>query len=129
VNNQSSNMLIGRAVLVINVLDVNDNYPRFAENYSPRIREHTSSRKILEFKINDPDDQTNGKKKFQIKLGKLTNSFDEDNLKRDSFRNVARDFLIGAARHRRKSLTLRWQQMIEGLKDRMTSDVYKEMSE
>ena len=70
VNNQSSNMLIGRAVLVINVLDVNDNYPRFAEDYSPRIREHTSSRKILDFKINDPDDQTNRRNKFQIKLGK-----------------------------------------------------------
>ena len=70
VNNQSSNMLIGRAVLVINVLDVNDNHPRFAENYSPRIREHSASRKILEFKINDPDDQVNGKNKFQIKLGK-----------------------------------------------------------
>jgi hypothetical protein len=69
VNNQSSNMLIGRAVLVINVLDVNDNYPRFAEDYSPRIPEHSSSRKILEFKINDPDDQNNGKNKFQIKLG------------------------------------------------------------
>jgi len=71
VNNQSSNMLVGRAVLVINVLDVNDNYPRFAENYSPRIREHSASRKILEFKINDPDDQNNGKNKFQIKLGKI----------------------------------------------------------
>ena len=71
VNNQSSNMLIGRAVLVINVLDVNDNYPRFAENYSPRIREHFGGRKILEFKITDPDDQTNGKNKFEIKLGKI----------------------------------------------------------
>lgn len=70
VNNQSSNMLIGRAVLVINVLDVNDNHPRFAENYSPRIREHSGGKKILEFKINDPDDQNNGKNKFQIKLGK-----------------------------------------------------------
>ncbi|CAF0806189.1 unnamed protein product [Rotaria sordida] len=70
VNNQSSIMLIGRAVLVINVLDVNDNYPRFAENYLPRIREHTASRKILEFKINDPDDQNSGKNKFRVKLGK-----------------------------------------------------------
>jgi hypothetical protein len=64
-------MLIGRAVLVINVLDVNDNYPRFAENYSPRIREHSASRRFFEFKINDPDDQNNGKNKFQIKLGEI----------------------------------------------------------
>ena len=71
VNNQSSNMLIGRAVLVINVLDVNDNYPRFAENYSPRIREHTTSKKIFEFKINDLDEQHNGQNKFKIKLGEF----------------------------------------------------------
>jgi hypothetical protein len=77
VNNQSSNMLVGRAVLVINVLDVNDNYPRFAEDYSPRIRENSAGRKILEFKINDPDDQNNGKNKFQIKLGKFEINFDE----------------------------------------------------
>lgn len=70
VNNQSSNMLIGRAVLVLNVLDVNDNHPRFAEDYSPRIREHSASRKILDFKINDPDEQINGKTRYQIKLGK-----------------------------------------------------------
>lgn len=69
VNNQSSNMLIGRAVLVINVLDVNDNHPRFAENYSPRIREHVGPTKILDFQINDPDDQTNRKNQFQLKLG------------------------------------------------------------
>jgi hypothetical protein len=71
VNNQSSNMLVGRAVLVINVLDVNDNYPRFAEDYLLRIPEHSTNRKLSEFKINDPDDQNNGKNKFQIKLGKV----------------------------------------------------------
>lgn len=75
VNNQSSNMLIGRAVLVLHVLDVNDNHPRFAENYSPRIREHLAAKKILEFKISDPDDQNNGKTKYQIKLGKIGNYF------------------------------------------------------
>jgi hypothetical protein len=77
-NNRSSNMLIGRAVLVINVLDVNDNYPRFAENYSPRIREHSASKKILEFKVNDPDEPKIGKNKFQIKLGKSCVLFDSD---------------------------------------------------
>ncbi len=74
VNNQSSNMLIGRAVLVLNVLDVNDNHPRFADNYAPRIQEHESGRKILEFKINDPDDQSNANpSKFQMKLGECWN--------------------------------------------------------
>ena len=69
VNNQSSIMLVGRAVLVINVLDVNDNPPRFAENYAPRIREHSPGKKIFEFQITDPDDQTNRRNQFQIKLG------------------------------------------------------------
>lgn len=72
VNNQSSTALVGRAVLVINVLDVNDNHPRFAESYSPRIREHKGSGKILDFDINDPDNENNGPNKFQIKLGKFT---------------------------------------------------------
>ena len=69
VNNQSSNPLVGRAVLVINVLDVNDNPPRFAENYTPRIREHKAGGRIMEFEINDPDDPNSGKNKFQMKLG------------------------------------------------------------
>ncbi|CAF1402910.1 unnamed protein product, partial [Didymodactylos carnosus] len=68
VNNQSTNVLIGRAVLVLNILDVNDNFPKFAENYQPRIREHEQPKKILEFRATDPDEQTSPMN-FEFKLG------------------------------------------------------------
>ncbi|CAF1075106.1 unnamed protein product, partial [Didymodactylos carnosus] len=68
VNNQSTNVLIGRAMLVLNILDVNDNFPQFAENYQARIREYEQPKKILEFKATDPDEKSSTTN-FEFKLG------------------------------------------------------------